>query len=418
MNSSENKKTFLISAYACEPGEGSEPGVGWNWAIELSKIHRVIVITRNNNRKPIEKAYFENQYPYLTFEYCDLPKWISFWKRGQKGLYFYYFLWQLVCYKRAKAISSIQQIDYAVTLTFGNMWLPTFMHKLPCEFIWGPIGGGEGVPKELWSHISRKQIFFEYVRNLNKVIPFTNPCFFKICRAAKVIIVRTKDSFNCIPKKYQGKCKILIETGVSQADIAEFSNILREDLREECEKDFLVCGRLVPFKLVKLAVEAFEIASVKCPASRLHIVGDGPDRAGIELMVREKNLEHRVFLYGKKSREETVKIMASCRALLLTSTREGGSWVMFEAMLLKKPIICFDTSGMAVLVTNETGWLIPVCEYSKAAELFARAIEEVSNGYESEKKGKQAYLRVTREFTWSGKIERLLEWLGEKNEEP
>lgn len=28
---------ILLNAYACEPNRGSEPGVGWHWAIELSK---------------------------------------------------------------------------------------------------------------------------------------------------------------------------------------------------------------------------------------------------------------------------------------------------------------------------------------------------------------------------------------------
>ena len=27
---------ILMSAYACEPGKGSEPGVGWRWAIETA----------------------------------------------------------------------------------------------------------------------------------------------------------------------------------------------------------------------------------------------------------------------------------------------------------------------------------------------------------------------------------------------
>jgi hypothetical protein len=46
----------LVSAYACEPGKGSEPGVGWTWALEISRWHEVWVITRANNRGPIEKA--------------------------------------------------------------------------------------------------------------------------------------------------------------------------------------------------------------------------------------------------------------------------------------------------------------------------------------------------------------------------
>ena len=51
---------ILISAYACEPNKGSEPGVGWNWAIELSKHHNVWVITRDNNKSTIESYIKEN----------------------------------------------------------------------------------------------------------------------------------------------------------------------------------------------------------------------------------------------------------------------------------------------------------------------------------------------------------------------
>lgn len=83
------KKTFLMSAYACEPGEGSEPGVGWNWAIELAKKHNVIVITRENNRDKIETEYSKEQYPNLLFYYCDVPRYLSFWKKGQKGVHLY-----------------------------------------------------------------------------------------------------------------------------------------------------------------------------------------------------------------------------------------------------------------------------------------------------------------------------------------
>ena len=37
---------ILLSAYACEPGKGSEPAVGWMWATELAGLgHEVWVIT-------------------------------------------------------------------------------------------------------------------------------------------------------------------------------------------------------------------------------------------------------------------------------------------------------------------------------------------------------------------------------------
>ena len=43
----------LISAYACEPGRGSEPGVGWNVVRELSARHELWVLTRANHAAAI-----------------------------------------------------------------------------------------------------------------------------------------------------------------------------------------------------------------------------------------------------------------------------------------------------------------------------------------------------------------------------
>jgi hypothetical protein len=39
------KLKLLISAYACGPNRGSEPGMGWNFVIGLGKFHEVHVIT-------------------------------------------------------------------------------------------------------------------------------------------------------------------------------------------------------------------------------------------------------------------------------------------------------------------------------------------------------------------------------------
>ena len=85
-------KTFLLSAYACEPEKGSEPGVGWNWALELAKKHKVVVITRENNKQAIQQYLSRHSCANLSFAFCDLPSKLSFFKKGQKGLHLYYFL--------------------------------------------------------------------------------------------------------------------------------------------------------------------------------------------------------------------------------------------------------------------------------------------------------------------------------------
>ena len=50
-----NKTKIFVSAYACEPGLGSEIGVGWHWILEMSKKFELWVLTRKSNQNSIEE---------------------------------------------------------------------------------------------------------------------------------------------------------------------------------------------------------------------------------------------------------------------------------------------------------------------------------------------------------------------------
>src|SRR5215510_12679494 len=63
----------LISAYACEPGKGSEPEVGWQLALHMARLHDVTVLTRANNRQSIETGLASHDGPHPKFIYYDLP---------------------------------------------------------------------------------------------------------------------------------------------------------------------------------------------------------------------------------------------------------------------------------------------------------------------------------------------------------
>lgn len=50
-------KKILISAFSCLPNRGSEPGVGWNWAVLAAEEgYDVTVLTRTKCKKKIEPA--------------------------------------------------------------------------------------------------------------------------------------------------------------------------------------------------------------------------------------------------------------------------------------------------------------------------------------------------------------------------
>ena len=46
----------LVNAYAVSPAWGSEPGMGWNWVVNLARYCNVFVITEGEWRGEIEEA--------------------------------------------------------------------------------------------------------------------------------------------------------------------------------------------------------------------------------------------------------------------------------------------------------------------------------------------------------------------------
>jgi hypothetical protein len=86
----------LISAYACEPGKGSEPGVGWNVVEQMARHHTVWVITRADRRQSIEAVTKDTPLPNVEWIYYDLPLWE--WRKFPKALRLHYYLWQAGAY--------------------------------------------------------------------------------------------------------------------------------------------------------------------------------------------------------------------------------------------------------------------------------------------------------------------------------
>src|SRR5512141_2006914 len=128
----------LLSVYACQPGKGSEAGVGWNWVRQMARFHEVWAITRTSNASAILEAVAADPMPNVHWIFFDLPRWARFWKRGERGLRPYYYMWQIGAYRLARRLHAQVHFDLVHHVTFVNYWLPSFMALLPVPFIWGP----------------------------------------------------------------------------------------------------------------------------------------------------------------------------------------------------------------------------------------------------------------------------------------
>lgn len=404
---------ILISAYGCEPDKGSEPGAGWNWAIEVAKRHSVTVLTRANNRDTIEKELSIRPQMNMKFVYYDLPDFIKKWKKGQKGVQLYYTLWQIGAYYYAKKLTQKYQYSLVFAVTFGTMWLPTLMYKLPFPFIWGPLGGGEGIPEILWPHLSIKQVWIERIRQINRYIPVTNPWFRSACKASAAIILRTEDSMRCIPVRYRDKCSLMIETGVSENLCDELAASRKEE-----NSTFVVSGRLIGLKFIDIAIRAMEIVVRSYPEAKLKVVGSGDCENKLKKLAATLNLEGNILFTGMLDKKGSIREIQKASALVMTSGKEGGAWVLYEAMMCKTPIICMDTSGMHILVEPDGGIKLPVADYDTMVYRFAKAMIWILEHPEQAKEmGERGYAAVRNKWTWEKKgifFEELLEQIGIK----
>lgn len=396
------KLKVLVSAYACEPHKGSEPGVGWNWAKQIARFAEVWVMTRANNKEVIEEELKKSPVPNLHFIYYDVPKWLSFWKKRTRGLYLYYLLWQIGAYLIAKKLHKSICFDVVHHLTFGNIWLPTFMPFLRIPFIWGPVGGGEQVPKLFRKYYSLKAKIQESVRDFILATLKINPLFLFACKRSNLIIVRTDETLNRIPEKYRNETFKMIETGVSDnmLELQEIANKKNDRIR------IVSVGRLIHLKGFDLAVKAFAKALMDRKDMEMLIIGDGPDRDRLKKICSDSDILDKVHFIGHLNHNQTIQYMSESTIFLFPSLKEGGAWVLFEAMMLGMPIVCLAIAGSHEIVSEECAIKVKPLTPGQTINDLAEALLKLANNPDLRRKmGEAGRKRVMEHYTWEKKGE-------------
>lgn len=393
---------MLISAYGCEPNKGSEQGVGWNWCLQLTSFAEIFVITRSNNQAGIENALPKEIANRISFIFYDLPDSIRRFKKKEKGLYWYYLLWQWGAYQTAKKLTQHNEFDYVMHLTFGSIWLPTFMHRLPVPFIWGPIGGGEAVPFRLIGTLPLLGRLIQYLRYLLIASISINPLIMGVVSKARIILARTEDTAKIIPHRYQSKVRVILETAMAD-DILPATNKRNLDIQRDCIQ-VIYTGRLIPLKNVATALHAIARAQSFGVNIHFQIYGDGPLRSSLESLANSLGIRNNVEFCGVVSQDRVIQALCNSDVYLFPSLKEGGVWSLMEAMSVGLPIICVNTSGMATITDDNSAIRIFPQTQEQMVEDFSQALLLLATSSELRNKmGNSARNRIQESFRWQAK---------------
>lgn len=123
----------------------------------------------------------------------------------------------------------------------------------------------------------------------------------------------------------------------------------------------LVCvARLHEQKGLPILIEAAGQLARENLQFTLELIGDGPLRPEIEMLLDRYALREVVTLAGWKSSAEVRAALEKSRALVLPSFAEGLPVVIMEALALHRPVISTYVAGIVELVEpGISGWLVP-----------------------------------------------------------
>lgn len=145
-------------------------------------------------------------------------------------------------------------------------------------------------------------------------------------------------------------------------------------------------GRLTPQKKIERILAAHRRILDDGVDFDLWIVGDGEERARIEAKIKELNLSDRVTLFG--FRNNPYPFMANSDLLACSSVYEGYSTFITEGLILGKPIVTTDVSGMRELLGDSEYGLITENEDENFYEGLKKMIsdEELRAHYQNKAK--------------------------------
>lgn len=164
------------------------------------------------------------------------------------------------------------------------------------------------------------------------------------------------------------------------------------------EKKIIAVGRLAKEKNYPLLLHAFARILPDFPDYRLEILGEGPERKAIELLIQDLALENTVSMPGFVSNVREKVFSASIYAL--SSEYEGMPNALMEAMCLGTPCITTDFLGgvaHTLIEDGVNGRIVPRGDVDALAQAMAELLSHEQTRKELGKNGKALRKQVTTE---------------------
>jgi glycosyltransferase involved in cell wall biosynthesis len=393
---------ILLSAFACRPNAGSEPGVGWNWAVEIARLgHDVLVLTQGINQPAIEAAQASGALPpRLRFAYLDRA-WLARLQARGLPLQVCHLVWQFLAWRHARRLLVDEAFDLIHHITYAGIRQASFLGRLPVPFVLGPVGGGERAPYALRRGLGVRAWLLELIRDGLNVLSRVDPMTQQALNAAKLIFVSSPDTSRLVPARHQAKVRVQLQIGIHPpATPAERTAF---EVRPDGPLRLMFAGRCLAWKGMHLGLEALaELLGRGCRA-RLTIVGSGSAEALWRAQAQALGLEDAVDWMAQVEHARMADLYRAHDALLFPSLHDSGGQVVLEALAYGRPVVCLDLGGPGRIVDEQCGRVIATAGRSRAQVVqgLTDALQELATSAPLRQQLGAGAIARAQDFAWS-----------------
>ena len=366
----------LISAYACDPYRGSEPGVGWTAVSRIAQSHDVCVLTDIHNKAGWEKGRFEGIIPaniqvrFLrdSSDFCNN----RFIAHLQSWMRYASFTRQVL--EPALQWHKEEKFDICHHVTIAAWRMPSPLWRLPIPFVWGPIGGAGYIPPAFRSMLSPSARLFERMRDFQTAIASRSNSFLNCVNHAAVIFAANEET-EIFLKKFRGD-KPLIRLPIASlpAEKVERFKFAMEQKHNDGPLRLFAGGNMEGRKGASLALKALAFVKNKGVDFHYTIAGGGPETVALQQLTRDLQLTSSVTFHPGYQGEDYVKVLQETDVYFLPSFRESTPVTLLEAYLAGCYPVVADISAQGEIVRLAGGSAVPAKSMQQLIEGLAAEI--------------------------------------------
>lgn len=367
---------ILVSAYACDPYRGSEPGVGWAAVCRIAQHHDVYVLTDAHNQEGWDRALTDGIIPERVRDVRFLRKHRPYLENrflAHLQSWSFYYAFNRIVEAAATDWQRSERFDLCHQVTIAAWRLPSPLWKLPIPFVWGPIGGAGYIPPAFRSMLSPSARAFECARDLNTRISLRSKAFAACIQNTAVVFVANEETETLLMPFRKGRPMVRLPiASISEEKVQRFQR--NSTAPTDGPLRLFAGGNMEGRKGVSLALRA--LAKVASEGMPFHytVAGGGPEIPALRKLCTKLGLDDRVEFHPGFRDQAYIDALHRSHVYFLPSFRESTPVTLLEAYLAGCYPIVADTSAQGEIVRLAGGTAIPTDSMESLIDGLARAI--------------------------------------------